>query len=258
MVSLLTDPHVTDSDFLYHGDSPWAPPPENITHIGNLNTGDAYLKTYKQMITCKGQVLVMVPMYIDGATTGQFSDLPVTPLKISLGIFKRETREKAWAWRTIGWIPQVRRANSRGKKLFAESKHLESLDVVVVDGEGDVTSGSESEEDRDAEDFREGNPNEDEDSSDEDEDTNVKAQDFHTMIYTIFEASGFLKLQKNGMDWDLVYKRFCYRKSELIFVVPFVKPDTRGSGSSLWQISVKDQECEAWLPLLSLSHGQDG
>ena len=177
VVSLLTDPHATDEDFLYHGDSPWAPPPDDITHIGDLNTGQAYLKTYEKLITCKGQVLVMVPVYIDGATTGQFSDLPVTPLKISLGIFKRETREKAWAWRTIGWTPQVRKANSRGKKLFAESKHLESLDVVVVDGEGDAASESESDEDGDLEDSREGKPKEDEDSRDEDEDTDVKAQD---------------------------------------------------------------------------------
>ena len=226
VVSLLTDPHATDSDFLYHGGSPWAPPPETITHIGDLNTGDAYLKTHEKLITRKGQVLVMVPMYIDGATTGQFSDLPVTPLKISLGIFTQAAREKAWAWRTIGWIPQVRKANSRGKKLFAESKHLESLDVVVVDGEGETASESESDEDGDAEDLREGKRNEDEDSGDEGKDTEVKAQDFHTMIHTILEASGFLKLQKKGMIWDLVYKGSCYRDSELVFVVPFVKADT--------------------------------
>ena len=168
----------------------------------------------------------MVPLYIDGATTGKLSDLPVTPLKISLGIFKRETCEKAWAWRTIGWIPQVRKANSRGKKLFAESKHLESLDVVVVDGKGDDTASESEDEDGDAEDFREGKSNQDQDSSDEDEDTEVKAQDFHTMTHTILEASGFLKLQKTGMIWDLVHKGSCHRDSELVFVVPFVKADT--------------------------------
>ena len=59
----------------------------------DLNTGEAYLKTYKEMITKKGQALLMIPMYIDGATTGQFSDLPVTALKIGLGIHKRESRD---------------------------------------------------------------------------------------------------------------------------------------------------------------------
>ena len=75
-------------------------------------------------------------------------------------------------------------------------------------------------------DLREGKPKEDEDSRDEDEDTDVKAQDFHTMIHTILEASGFLKLQKQGMIWDLVYKGSCFRDSELVFAVPFVKADT--------------------------------
>ena len=46
------------------------------------------------------------------------------------------------------------------------------------------------------------------------------------MTHTILEASGFLKLQKTGMIWDLVYKGSCYRDSELVFAVPFVKADT--------------------------------
>ena len=219
-MSLLTDPRAKDEDFLFHHDDPWAPPPSKITHIGDLNTGDACLKTHEKVITRRGQILVLVPMYIDGATTGQFSDPPVTPLKISLGIFTRVAREKAWAWRTIGWIPQVRKANSRGKKIFRESGHLDSTDVVVMDGEGEAVSGSDSEDE--AEDLR----HDDEDGSDEDKNTEVKAQDFHTMIHTILEVSGFLKLQQTNMIWDLVYKKKCYRDSELVFVVPFVKADT--------------------------------
>ena len=227
IVSLLTDPRVKDSDYLFHGDNPWSPPPETVTHVKDLNTGEAYLKTYKKMIKKKGQVLLMIPMYIDGATTGQFSDLPVTALKIGLGIHKRESRDKEWAWRTIGWIPQVRKASSRGKKLFKESGHLEADDVIVMDGEGDVSDEDSDEEDSDVEDLRETERDkEDEAFGDGCEDKETKAQDLHAMIHAILEASGFLDLQENGLIWDLVYKGKCYRNTEFVVVVPFVKCDT--------------------------------
>ena len=227
IVSLLTDPRAKDTDYLFHGDNPWAPPPETLTYVKDLNTGEAYLKTHEEMITKKGQCLLMIPMYIDGATTGQFSDLPVTALKIALGIHKRETRDKEWAWRTIGWIPQVRKASSRGKKLFKDSGHLEAHDVIVMDGEGDVSDGDSDEEDGDVEDLREREVDkEDEGFGDGDEDKETKAQDLHTMIHAILEASGFLKLQETGMIWDLVHKGKCYKDTEFIIVVPFVKCDT--------------------------------
>ena len=231
VVSLLTDPRRKDTDFLFHGDNPWGSPPEKITHLSELNTGEAYLKSYEKRVTKKNQILVQVPFYIDGATTGQFVDLPVTPLKISLGIFTREAREKEWAWRTIGWLPQVRKAKSRGKSIFKDSNHLESYDVVVIDGEGDTESETEDDDDDDwdMEDrTRQDKERAREDThwDEKDEDTDVKAQDFHTIIATILEASGFLELQRTGMIWDLVYKGFCYKDSEMIFEVVFVKCDT--------------------------------
>ena len=67
---------------------------------------------------------------------------------------------------------------------------------------------------------------EDGETNEEDQDTEVKAQDFHTMIATILEASGFLDLQRTGMLWDLVHKGLCYRDSHLKFVVPMIKCDT--------------------------------
>lgn len=202
---LLTDPRVEDSDYLFFQDDPLAPPPKNVTHIADLNTGEAYLKTYEQKITKKNQVLLAVPMYIDGASTGQFSDLPVTALKLSLGIHNRKGRDKERAWLELGWLPQVRKQTARGNKLFKESGHLESLDVLVVDGEGDSAD-------------------EDWEDDEEEEDGAVKAQDFHTMLKTILES--FVELQRTGMLWDLVYKGKLYKNVEFVIFVPFVKCDT--------------------------------
>lgn len=207
IVSLLTDPRFQDTDYLFFDDNPLAPPPENLDYLADLNTGEAYLRTYEQMITHDRQVLLPIIMYIDGANTGQFTDLPVTAVKIALGIHKRETRDRQYAWRELGFIPVVRKDPARGKRIFQETGHLESQDVIVLDGEGDAM--------------------EEDDADREDEDTEdgaVKAQDFHTMLTAILES--FVELQHTGFVWDLVYKGRVYRNIEFVLFVPFVKCDT--------------------------------
>jgi hypothetical protein len=104
--SLLTDPHITDNDFLFHNNDPLAPPPTTIDIISNINTSKAYVKSYKQYIKKPGEeVLLPILFYIDGAATGQFADLPITPLRITLGIFNRKAREKGYSWRMVGYVP---------------------------------------------------------------------------------------------------------------------------------------------------------
>ena len=89
--SLLTDPRITDDDYLFFGDDPFSPPPDDLDYIGDINTGLAYTEMYAKLITKPGkQVLLPVIFYIDGAATGQFAHLPVTPLKFTLGIFNRK------------------------------------------------------------------------------------------------------------------------------------------------------------------------
>ena len=215
IISILTDPRLQDDDYLFWGDNPFAPPPETVDYLEDLNTGEAYLKTYKEMITKPNQILLMVPMYIDGATTGQFSDLPITPLKLTLGILKRETREKAWAWRELGWIPQIRKQRARGKKILVESNHLESQDVALERGEGDVDSELDS---------TDGDDEVVESDDNEDEDTDVKAQDFHTMLSTILAS--FVDLQRTGFKFDFVWRGKVYKDAEFVVVVPFIKCDT--------------------------------
>ena len=207
IVSLLTDPRFEDSDYLFFQDDPLAPPPEKVTHLADLNTGEAYLKTYEKMITHNRQVLLAVPIYIDGAVTGQFTDLPITAVKLSLGIHRRETRDKPHAWRELGYIPVVRKDPARGKKIFQDTGHLESQDVIVLEGEGEAASEDDAEQE-----------------DDESEDGAVKAQDFHTMLKTILAS--FVELQRTGFIWDLVYKGKLYRGVEFVIFVPFVKCDT--------------------------------
>ena len=181
IVSLLTDPRIRNKDYLFFDRDPTAKPPEKVTFIEDINTGEAFLASHKMYCTKPNQVPLGIIFYIDGAVTGQFSDLPITALKISLSIHNREARDHEWAWREIAWIPQVRKQKARGKKLFKESNHLESMDLELLDGEGDYAELDD----------------EDGDSTDEDTEPEVKAQDFHTMLS--FALKRIVEPQETGL-----------------------------------------------------------
>jgi hypothetical protein len=73
--------------------------------ISDLNTGDAYQETWRKLITKPNQILVAIPLYIDGAVTGQFDKLQeVTALKMSIGLLNHRARDKEYAWRSIGFV----------------------------------------------------------------------------------------------------------------------------------------------------------
>ena len=134
---MLSDPRLEPEDFDYFDDDPTQPPPLNPQCIGNMITSSSFRDMHEQLIDGEGQRLEGTPFCIDGAVTGQFSDLPVTAVKFSLTCFTREARLKPHTWATLGCLPEVRVAESRGKKLFKSSEHLVAEDIEIFDGEGD-------------------------------------------------------------------------------------------------------------------------
>ena len=196
--SLLTDPRLTDEDFIFGEKGPFAPPKPKTKYIRDLNTGYAYQSTYKTLITDPTkQVLLPVIFYIDGANTGQFVDLPITAVKISLGIFTRKARDKAHLWKTLGFIPSYCKHVSRGREIVLESGHMEG-----------VASYPNAEEEEEAEEVVEV----------------VKAQDLHAMLAVIIRK--YVDLQSSGFVWDLFYKGKCYKKVEFVLFTPFLKLDS--------------------------------
>jgi hypothetical protein len=194
--SLLTDPRVNDEDYNFLDGDPFAKPPETISVVGDLHTGLAYKQAYEKFITKPRQVLLPIIMYIDGAVTGQFSNLPITALKIALGIHTRKYRDKSHAWRSLGFVGQVSKAKSRGKRLFRDSGHVDAQNYDLDDEEGmdDATNDA------------------------------CKAQDYHTMLDMILVS--FLDVQTNGFMWDLRYRGKTYKDVEFVPFVMFIKCDT--------------------------------
>ena len=206
-MELLTNPRLAPQDFDFFDENPLAPPPNDLDCVGNLNTGSGFMATHKEMTEGEDEQLLGTVMCIDGAVTGQFSDLPVTAVKFSLTLFTREARMKDHMWATLGYLPQIKVAESRGKKLFKESQHLEADDIDIFDGEGDAV-------DMDAND------------SDHSDDglTDTKAQDFHFMLSVILDP--LIKLQESGMLWDLMHRNDCCVDPHFKMCIPTVCCDT--------------------------------
>jgi hypothetical protein len=85
--SLLSDPRLTDDDFLFFNNDPLSDPPENIPVISDLNTGRAFREAHKLYKKKPNQIPLPVTLYMDGANTGQMKNMPITAVKMSLGIF---------------------------------------------------------------------------------------------------------------------------------------------------------------------------
>ena len=161
-------------------------------------TGHAHVVTYKKMIKHPHkQILLPVMFYIDGANTGQFVDLPLTAVKISLGIFARKARDKDHMWGALGYIPAYSKHLSRGQCLFVESHHMDS---IVASPLADQTAG--------------GNPIK----------TIPKAQDLHCMLQKVFAS--YIKLQKTGFKWDPSYKNKLHKDIKFVLFTLFIKVDS--------------------------------
>ena len=197
--SLLTDPRITDDDYLFYDDNPFQPPPERLKYIEDLNTGRAYRETWEQLITNPDkQVLLPCPMHVDAANTGVFANLPIKPLKITLGIWTREARTKGYTWRTLGYVPEITADKSRGRRQLIDSGHCDGTMACheALRDEGAVQQTKPH-----------------------------KAQDLHAILENILKE--FVVIQETGFIWDLYYKGKLYGDVEFIPFVPFVKTDTQ-------------------------------
>jgi hypothetical protein len=197
--SLLTDPRVTDDDYNFIGQDPFKAP-ERPQVIGELNTAQCYYAAYQQYITKPNQVLLPIIMYIDGAATGQFRSLPITALKVALGIHTRQHRDRPHAWRNLGYVPPVNQPTTRGTEMYAETGHLDADDPGDLGGiptyQPDILPNQPA----------------------------CKAQDFHTILDVMLES--YRDVQKNGFMWDFRYRGKTHKDVEVVPFLMFIKCDT--------------------------------
>ena len=189
-------------------DGPCArPPPDNLDYIGDINTGSAYINTFKKLVDTPGKEQLMgVIFYIDGASCGHFANFPVTAVKMSLTCFTRKARLKEHLWVPLGYIPHVKTADIQAKQMLLASEHLESQHVHIEVADHSDSDAGPCDDDADDKEF------------------NLKAQDFHKMLSVILKS--YLALQATGFVWDMVYKGKIYPRIKYHLFCPMVKSDT--------------------------------
>ena len=254
---LLTDPRITDEDYLFFEDDPTAPPPPEYEweDLEDINTGLSYRETHRKVIqpnpiTPSGRNRVLLPIifYLDACVTGQFQNLSLEILKFTLGIFKAKSRDKGALWRNLGAVPVYEKAKKRSRQLLQNSGNLDAKDCLT-DSDSDYTALDTDDETEDgaiagsrlgsakfAPDF-DYFPYMDYDSAPDGYDSNpddeevfleslegiipeiprTNAQDFHCILHTILAS--YKEIQDSGgIDWDLHYKG----KKWLLCFIPFI------------------------------------
>lgn len=201
--ALLTDPRLTDDDFWFFDNDPTAYPPAAAPIISDINTGRAYREAVKQYKKDPNDVVLPIIMYIDDTETGVMKNLPICALKLTLGIFTREYRDKDHGWRELGYVPSVTKNQSRARRFAMQSGHISSNNFEMADGEGDYEEGTPGDSDREAH----------------------KPGDYHAMIDKILES--YRDLQQNGFQWDLRYRGKTWYGLTFIPFLLFIKCDTK-------------------------------
>jgi len=215
---LPTDPRVLPEHHLFNDkNDPFAPPSPDSDHTADLNTGLSHLETWKKPMNKPGrQILCPIAVCIDGAAAGQFVDLPITAVKMALGIHTRVAREKPCLWGAIGCIPQPTKVKSGGQREPADSGHHDGTipRFEMPDNEGQVLENETKKRGKKAA----------KDVNAEKTDALQKAQDLHAALDHIL--AGLTKLQKEGLKWDLIHNGRTFNDVEFVFFVPFTRCDT--------------------------------
>lgn len=194
--SLLTDPRLTDDDFLFFDNNPFADPPENLPVISDLNTGQAFREAHRLYKKKANHIPLPVTLYMDGANTGQMKNMPITAVKMSLGIFTRTYRDLDHAWQVLGHVPHISKNQAKANKIMKQSQHIDAGIVPDSDTNDNKTPYDKS-----------GTP-----------------KDLHKMLDIILES--FREVQKKGFLWDLRYRGKTYEVEFIPYVI-FMKCDTQ-------------------------------
>lgn len=245
--SLLTDPRIQEEDYLFFdANNPFAPPPGAFTNIGDINTGRCYRETYKRLVKDPSkQLLLPIIFYLDGAVTGQYDHLPIEALKFTIGILKGIVRDKAYAYRTLGYVTKFLKAQTEAEGQIVDSQHMDAEYYVpndnypdditeetesLTENPGNSNGESDEEGDEDSEEGDDDSEEGDEDSEEEQEEKDaektlpwVSLDDFHAMLDAMLAT--YRGTQGKRIKWRLPYKGKV-QEMELIPFVMFVKGDT--------------------------------
>ena len=124
ILDLLTDPDITNpSNLIFQNgniDNPFLL--EDSPFYDDLDQSGIYQATYKERIQDPSkELLCPIIIYIDETNLDSYSKLVLHPVVITLGIYKRSTRNLQMSWRLIGYLPNFEE-HSGHKQYSADQK----------------------------------------------------------------------------------------------------------------------------------------
>jgi Plavaka transposase len=131
--SLLEDAFLMQSsNLLFPNNNPLSPPDPNPKIRADVDTSSLYFEAYSTYIKVPGlEVLCPIILYSDKTVTDFHGNLSLHPVSFTLGIFNRETRNNPRAWRTLGYVPNVKAsANAKTSSDKARIYHI-VMDVIL-------------------------------------------------------------------------------------------------------------------------------
>lgn len=135
--SLLKSSLMVEENMLFPDMSdPLAPPPPTIDYIADVDTGSVFRSTYHELCTEPNDVLCPLIMYLDRISIDLHGRCSLEPGYATLGIWNLSTRNKAEAWRPLGYIPNLYLLSKNENKFRMNSvtklrMYHEILDAIL-------------------------------------------------------------------------------------------------------------------------------
>ena len=201
--SLLTCPILNrDENFLFHGNSPIAPPPDVVSHIGDINTSRGYLDSYHRLVKNPTEdILLPCILAMDKTHCDTFGRLQMEPITISYGLMKHSTRSSPMAMRILGYINH--------SPNIEETHTEEDINGIPTPTVGAATMPHM------------------EIPKHSSAHAAQNANDYHAQLQFILKESGFLSLQDCGFKWILHFQGEDHKVTFRLYI-PFIIGDTEG------------------------------
>jgi hypothetical protein len=124
-----------DENLLFCDNDPFAVPPKQPENYADVNTGSCYRQAHIKMCTVAGRdVLLPIILFIDKTVSDLHGNLSLEPVSFTLGIFTRQLRNQARAWRPLGCVQnQSLHPSEGGLGIFKSFSKVQSTEGVKWD-----------------------------------------------------------------------------------------------------------------------------